>query len=730
MGANSTQNSATTQHTLTSPVPGSTSLRRHDPLLSCLIEITRIHGRGMTPDALIAGLPLPDGQLTPGVFRRAAIRAGLASRISKRSLTSIRDELLPAVLLLQGNDACVLLGWNADRSKLRVLFAEAGQGESEIALDQIEPLYTGHCIFARPRFRFDERAPEIRDVAQRHWFWGAIGENWLLYRDVLSAALLVNLTAITIPFFTLNVYDRVVPNNAVETLWTLAIGVIMLIAVDYGLRMARSKVLDLASKRVDIKLSAFIMERVLGMRMEHRPASAGSFASNLRAFEAVRDFITSATITAFIDLPFALIFLSLIFWLAWPIGCVILVAMVMQVSYAFSLQPRLQALTESTQRASATRNSALIESLVGLETLKAQCAEGLMQRKWEQSVAFLARVGADSRLLTASVVNGSSTMQQLVTVCNIIVGVYLIADHKLSMGGLIASSMLSARALAPFSQIAGLLMQYQNSVMGLTGLDKVIGTPVERPDGANFVRRESVTGEIEFERVSFKYPGNDNEVLREVSFRIKPGEHVGIIGKVGSGKSTINRLILGLYQPTDGKIKIDGADIQQLDPAEVRKAVGYVPQDVVLFYGSLRDNITIGIPFVEDYGILQAAALAGLDDLISNHPAGFDMPIGERGESLSGGQRQSVAIARAVVHEPVVLLLDEPTSSMDYSSEDALKTRLATYSKGKTMVLVTHRTSLMDLVDRLIVIDRGAIVADGPKEKVVEALRTGKVGRG
>jgi ATP-binding cassette subfamily C protein LapB len=292
------------------PVAGSASWRRHDPLLSCLIEITRFHGRGMTPDALLAGLPLPDGLLTPGVFRRAAIRAGLASRISKRKVTAIRNELLPVILLLKENDACVLIGWSEDGSKARVLFSEAGQGESEIPVDQLEALQTGHCIFVRPRFRFDERAPEIRDVIGRHWFWGAISENWLLYRDVLLAALLINLTAVAIPFFVLNVYDRVVPNNAVETLWSLALGVLILIGVDYGLRMARSKVLDLAGKRVDITLSAFIMERVLGMRMENRPSSAGSFAANLRVFESVRDFITSATITAFIDLPFALIFLA------------------------------------------------------------------------------------------------------------------------------------------------------------------------------------------------------------------------------------------------------------------------------------------------------------------------------------------------------------------------------------------------------------------------------------
>ncbi|NJD34170.1 MAG: type I secretion system permease/ATPase [Betaproteobacteria bacterium] len=710
-------------------VVDSASWRQHDPLLSCLIEITRIHGRGMTPDALLAGLPLPDGRLTPSVFRRAAARAGLASRISRRSVSAIRDELLPAILLLEGNDACVLLGWNHDGSKARVLFSEAGQGETTIARKRLEETCTGHCIFVRPRFRFDERAPEIRNVADRHWFWGVLTENSLLYRDVLIAAFLINMMAIAIPFFTLNVYDRVVPNNALETLWSLAVGVLLLLAADYGLRMARSKVLDLASKRVDITLSAFIMERVLGMRLENRPASAGSFAANLRTFESVRDFITSATITSFIDLPFALIFLTVIFWLAWPIGFVIIIGMGILVGYARMLQPKLQALTEATQRAAATRNSTLIESLVGMETLKAQCAEGLMQRKWEQSVAFLAKVGVDLRLVTASVVSGSSTIQQLVTVVNIIVGVYLIADHKLSLGGLIACTMLSSRTLAPFAQIAGLLTQYHNSVLGLASLDKVVNQPIERPEGANFVRREQIAGEIEFERVSFSYPGAGNEVLRELSFKIRPGEHVGIIGKVGSGKSTINRLILGLYQPTGGKIKIDGVDSHQLDPAEVRKAIGYVPQDVVLFYGSLRDNITIGMPHVEDYAILNAARLAGLDDLVSNHAAGFDLPIGERGESLSGGQRQSVAIARAIVHEPVMMLLDEPTSAMDFSTEDALKARLIDYTRGKTLLLVTHRTSLMDLVERLIVIDRGVVVADGPKEKVIEALRTGKVAR-
>lgn len=726
----------TTEIAEISPLPdasplGASSWRRHDPLLSALIEIARFHGRGMTPEGFLAGLPLQDGRLTPSIFRRAAARAGLASRISKRALSAIRDELLPAILLLKDNDSCILMGWNEDRSKARVLFSEAGQGVAEVDPETLAETYSGHCIFVRPRFRFDSRAPEIRNVVNRHWFWGAMWDNMRLYRDVLTAAFLINVFAIVIPFFTLSVYDRVVPNSAFETLWTLAIGVVIVIVADFGLRMVRGYVLDAAGKRIDVELSALIMERVLGMQMVNRPASAGSFAANLRAFESVRDFITSTTVTAFIDLPFALIFLILILWLGWPMAIPLLIGMGGLVLYALMLQPKMQALTETTYRATATRNSTLIESLVGIETIKAQCAEGVMQRKWEQSVAYLARVGAELRYLSSSVVNGSASVQQLVTVSMVVVGVYLISERLLSMGALIACVMLSSRALAPFSQIAGLLTQYQNAAMALSALDKVVAQPVERPDNASFVRRERVQGEIEFNRVSFSYPGQDAvEVLREVSFRIKPGEHVGIIGKVGSGKSTINRLVLGLYQPTGGSIKIDGVDIRQLDPAEVRKAIGYVPQDVTLFYGTLRENITIGMPYVEDHGILQAAELAGLQDLVGNHPKGFDMPIGERGESLSGGQRQSVAIARAMVHEPTVLLLDEPSSAMDHSTEDGLKKRLADYAKDRTMLLVTHRNSLLDLVDRLIVIDRGTIVADGPKKQVIEALSSGKVGRG
>lgn len=703
--------------------------RKHDPLLSCLIEIARFHNRGLTPEAFVSGLPLEDGCLTPSLFRRAATRAGLASRISNRSLERIHGELLPVILLLENDDACVLLGWNEERTHARVLFSEAGQGEALVALEQLEARYAGFCVFVRPRFRFDARAPQVGKVVVRHWFWGALAENWPVYRDVLLAAALVNLAAIATPLFSLNVYDRVVPNKAEETLWTLAVGLLVILVGDFSLRMLRGYFIDVASKRIDVSLSSLIMERVLGMRMEFRPSSVGSFAANLRAFESVRDFITSATVTALIDVPFTLIFFIVIIWLGWPMVFPPLIGFFLILAYAFVVQVKMQDLSEKTYRATAMRNGTLIESLVALETVKAQGAEGVMQRRWEQNVAYLARIGADLRLLSASVVNGVQSVQQVVYVAMIIVGVYMVGNAQLTLGGLIACSMLGSRALAPLGQVASLLVQYQNAVMSLKSLDQVMEQPVERPPEASFVRREAFKGDIEFENVSFVYPGREDEVLKNVSFKIKAGEHVAFIGRIGSGKSTIARLVLGLYHPTGGKIRVDGVDIRQLDPAELRRAIGYVPQDIDLFYGTIRENIVLGLPQVEDGAVLSAVEAAGLSELVGGHPRGLDMPIGERGGSLSGGQRQAVAIARAVLHEPKMLLLDEPTSAMDFQTEDVIKRNIIEFARHRTLLLVTHRNSLLDLAERMIVIDAGKVVADGPKEKVIEDLAQGRVRR-
>ena len=584
-------------------------------------------------------------------------------------------------------------------------------------------------IFARPHFRFDSRTPQVGDVKLRHWFWGALAEQMPIYRDVLGAALLINVMALAMPLFTMNVYDRVVPNRAMETLWVLALGIVLIIGVDMVLRSLRGYFIDLAGARIDIKLSASIMERVLGVRMEARPAAVGAFASNLRSFESVRDFITSASVTAFIDLPFALLFVLVIALIAWQLIIPVLLAIVFVVIYAYVLQHKMHALSETTYRAGALRNATLIESLTALETIKTQGAEGLMQAKWEKTVSYVAGINNQMRFLSAAATNGAMEIQQIVNVVVVIAGVYLIGDGRLSMGGLIACTMLTSRAVAPLGQMVGLLMQYHNAKVALTSLEQIMHNPVERPADANFVHRPELKGNIEFRDVQFSYPNCQVAALKGLTCRISEGEKVVVIGRIGSGKTTLQKLLLGLYQPTGGAVSIDGVDLRQLDPADLRRNIGYVAQDVTLFYGTLRENISIGAPYADDATIMAAAEAGGLTEFVNRHPDGFDMMIGERGDSLSGGQRQGVAIARAFLMDPPILLLDEPTSAMDFSSEQQFKERLKVMAAHKTVLIVTHRNSLLDLATRVLVVDDGRIVADGPRDQVIQALQSGRIGR-
>jgi ATP-binding cassette subfamily C protein LapB len=704
-------------------------LLHHDPLLDCLVELTRIHGRPSTRAALSAGLPLAKSGLTPSLFARAAARAGFASKVLRRPLDRLDAAVLPAILLLEGNEACVLLGWDGDGAVARVLMPETGQGGIEISREELARRYVGIAIFARPHFRFDQRTPQLEQAPGRHWFWGALLEQWPVYRDVLAAALLINLFALAMPLFTMNVYDRVIPNFGVATLWMLAASLALVLGLDYLLRLLRGHFVDLASARIDIKLSSLIMERVLGMRLADRPASVGSFAATLRSFESLRDFIASATVTAIIDLPFALLFMLVILWISWPLVFFPILGGIAIIVYSYVIQHKMHELSDSTFRATALRNATLVESLTALETIKTQGAEGQMQDKWERTAAFLARVSSQLRLLSASAVNGTATLQQLTNLVTVVAGVYLIHAGMLTMGGLIACTMLIGRATAPLGQIVGLLLQYHNARLSLSSLEQTMTRPTERSADTSLVHRPELHGEIEFRDVTFEYGGQGEPALKQVSFKIAAGEHVVVIGRVGSGKTTLQKLMLGLYEPSAGAVLVDGVDLRQLDPADLRRNIGYVGQDAMLFFGTLRENIAIGAPYADDRAIIEAADVGGLTEFVNRHPQGFDMPIGERGESLSGGQRQGVAIARAMLLDPPILILDEPTSAMDFSSEARFKERLRQLASGKTVVIVTHRTSLVDLADRIIVIDGGRVVADGPRETVVEALQTGRIGR-
>lgn len=701
----------------------------YDTLLGCLMLACRANQATTTRDALIAGLPLRHGKMTPALFARAAERANLAVTTHKKPINQIRAEILPVTLLLNNDEACTLTRIDKKTNTAYVIYPEFGDAEVSVPLSELATQYAGYFIATKPKYIFDKRTPAVGKVRLKHWFWGTLAENKNIYRDVMLAAFLVNIFALAMPLFTMNVYDRVVPNRSIETLWVMAIGVTIIVVGDLVLRSMRGYFLDWASARIDIKLSSRIMQQVLGLRMEQKPNSVGSFASNLRSFESVRDFITSATVTTIIDIPFGLIFIFVMAWISWPMVIPVILGAILMLIYAFSVQTKMHALSESMYRAGALRNATLIESLVGLETVKALGIEGNMQRKWEHSASFLTEVGSKLRLLSQSINNGSTAIQQVTSVALVLLGVYLVINGFLTMGGLIACTMLSSRALAPISQTAGLLTQYHTATTSLQSLDDVMNKPVERPLDSTFLSRTSFNGDIEFREVSFKYPGTEENALTKVSFKIKAGERVALLGRMGSGKSTIHKLILGLYQPTDGAVLIDGIDSRQIDPAELRRAIGYVQQDTHLFYGTMRENISMTFPHADDATVLEAAHAGGIDEFINANPKGFDLLVGERGETLSGGQRQGVGIARALIAKPSILLLDEPTSAMDHSSEENVKKRMAVSSQGKTVVLITHRSTMFDLVNRIIVVDTGRVVADGPKDQVIEALRTGKVAK-
>ncbi|MFK0570108.1 type I secretion system permease/ATPase [Endozoicomonas sp.] len=698
-----------------------------DALLECLALLTRHYGNPYSRESLKAGMPLENGRFTTEVFIRASEKAGLVCKVHKRKLSDISSLVVPVVLLLNQKRACILIEMDHDEGIAQIIMPETSEGVKKITLEQLEEYFSGYVIYIREKHRYDQRTPEKLNLKSRHWFWGTILGSWRIYRDVLLASLLINIFVVASPLFVMNVYDRVVPNQAFDTLWVLAIGAFIVFSFDFVMKTVRSYFIDLAGKKSDILLSSRIMEQVLGLSMKARPASVGSFAKNLQDFESIREFITSSTVTALVDLPFTMIILFVIFTLGGPLAIVPLAAMVIIGLYSFAIQGPLRSSVEKTLRSSAQKNATLIESLSGMEAIKITQAESDIQYKWEKSVSHIATWGIKTKLLTTSATNFSAYTQQIANIGMIIMGVYLITDGDLSMGGLIASVMLSGRCLAPMAQIAGLSTRYNQSKAALDGLNQIMDMPVERHEDRDYVNRPDLQGNIEFDGVNFAYPDQEIQALRNVSLKIKAGEKVGIIGRIGSGKTTIEKLILGLYEPDEGAVRVDGIDLRQINPTDLRSSIGCVSQDINLFYGSIKDNITLGANHVEDSQLLEAAEIAGVTEFANKHPNGLDMIVGERGQNLSGGQRQSIALARALLMNPPILLMDEPSSSMDNTTELRLKKQLKERCQDKTLVLVTHKASMLDLVDRLIVLDSGRVVADGPKDQVHAALKQGKL---
>ncbi|PNV84464.1 MAG: type I secretion system permease/ATPase [Sulfurimonas sp.] len=708
---------------------------RMDSLLECLVLFTKLYHTPFSAEALTAGLPIEQGAEAPelfsinnskGLFSRAAEKAGLKSSIIKRPLSQISSLQLPIIILLSNQNACILESFNKDRTEAKIIMPAEEAVEQWVDIDVLEDEYIGYGFLIKKAFKHSDETDNTLKLNQKHWFWSTLKLSISTYKEVLYASLLINIFVLASPLFTMNVYDRVVPNNAIETLWVFAIGVIVVMGLDTFLKFTRTYLLENAAKKSDVIMSSIIFEKILNLKMANHPASVGTFASKLKDFDSVRSFLTSATMAIVIDLPFTVIFLLVIAYLGGNIVLIPLISVILIISYAFFLKNSLKKSIKDTHEASADKNSILIEALNNIETLKTLGTLGQIQWKWEEATGEIAKRSLKSRTLSASLPIITGFFIQLNRVMVIVYGVYLIKDFELSMGGLIAVVLLSARVVSPMGQVASILTNYEDTKASYESLNEIISQPSERPAGKSFVQTPEFSGDIEFKEVTFTYPYNDVPALKNVSFKINPGEQVAIIGRMGSGKSTIQKLLLGLYEPDSGQILIDGIDIKQIDPADLRKHMSYVSQDILLFKGTVEDNIKFRATHATNGAMIRAAHISCADEFIRKHPRGYEMPIRERGQGLSGGQKQSIGIARAFLVSSPIMLMDEPSNAMDQTTESKLLKNFEKNLQGVTSIIVTQKMSLLKIVDRIIVLHEGRVIIDAPKEEALLKLNDGK----
>ncbi len=678
---------------------------------------------GLPIDANLTDQLLFSKNSSKSLFSRAASRAGLKTTLIEKPVSEILQLQLPMILILSNNNSCILQKFiGEDKKKAKIIFPAEEPLEQILEVEELEKEYLGFAFMLKKVFEYETNSKTLDLKNHKHWFWNTLGFSRKIYFDCILASILINLFVLATPLFTMNVYDRVIPNNAQETLLVFTIGIIFVFLIDASLKFLRSYFLEIAGKKSDIIMSSIIFEKVIDLKLQEHPSSVGSFSNNLKSFDSIRSFLTNATLSVLIDFPFSLLFLAVIFYIAGIMVLVPMVIIVLIVIYALLIKKPLQKSIESTYEASAKKNGILVESLHNIETIKVQGLSSNVQYDWEESTGEIANKSLKSRILSSSIPTVTGLFTGLNTVLIIVIGVYQIQNFELTMGGLIAAMILSGRAIAPMGQIAALISNYEDAKTSYKMLDEIVNKPLERPIAKEFVKRPSLKGNIEFRNVNFKYPDSQNYALEDVSFIIKEGEKVAFIGKIGSGKSTIAKLILKLYEPESGSILIDGIDISQIDPVDIRKSMGYVPQDINLFRGTIKNNILGPYRFIDDEWLLECSKISTTDDFVRLHPMGYDMNIGERGLGLSGGQRQSVGIARALISEADIFLFDEPTNAMDQSTETKVLNNLKENIEDKTLILVTQKMNMLDLTSRIILMNQGKKVLDGKKEDVIKKL--------
>jgi ATP-binding cassette subfamily C protein LapB len=701
----------------------STPSREIDPVLDCLTFLARRSDRPSSPVLLRAGLALSaTGTLPFHQVEPALEQVGMRGEpVVRHRISGWRLQQLPAIAELTEDRAIVLLEMKGGDA---LIYAPGTAEPMWVPSSDLDSAFTGQAIAVEADPTREREGERPWDKARRtHWFWS---EVWKVRREfwpILLAALIVNLLALAVPLFTMNVYDRVIPNKAVPTLWVLAIGVFLALGFDYTLRLARSQLVDEIGRRLDAKYSQKLFEKVMNLPMADRQGSTGAFAKRVSEYEGVRDFFASTSVVLLVDIAFMVIFLVLITVLAGPLVLVPIVGIVIMLTAGFVLQKRMAQTSIDAQADSSLQHSVLVESISGIETLKSARAEGQMLGRWRRYASMSAATQEKMRRLTSVAVNMASESQQAISVGLVIGGFYLFNNGDITMGAIIAIVMLAGRAMSPIGQFAFLITRARQSMTTLDSLQRMMEAPDERQIAARTIVPEIRAGHLELKGASFRYPASSVDSLSDINLSVKPGERIAIIGRVASGKSTLGRVMCGLYAPTGGEMLVDSLDSRQYHPHQLRDSFRFVGQDAELFSGSVRDNLVLGAAKADDQQLIDAVVRSGADIFLSRDAAGFDRPVGERGSLLSGGQRSLLVLARALVSQSKLLFLDEPTGAMDTQTElyfiEKLKTALG---KDQSLVVSTHRHNMLSICDRLIVIDAGKIIADGPRDEVMARL--------
>jgi ATP-binding cassette subfamily C protein LapB len=707
-----------------------------DALVQAIVWLTRHHGRERSAQSLLSAVSL-SGPLGPDQAVRILREAGFNAGMIQRRIGDIHSLLLPAVLLLRHGDACIVVARHAPGPDGVAQYDVVMPGPSQHAVKageaELNAAYTGLALVASPKPQQATR-PERTHEALRdpgsHWLWGTLRRFIPYYRAALLAALLSNVLMLATGLVTSVVYDKVIPHQAFVTLWALATGAFVALAFDLVARQLRSYLIDMAGKKTDLIIGSLLFRQSLGVRMEHRPASAGSYAHQLAQVEVVREFFAGATLSGLSDLPFIIVFVTMTFVIGGPLGWVLVLAMPVILGLSILIQGSLRRSMAANMQHHGDLQGVLVEAVEGLEDIKAAGAQGRFLRRYEEATAAAAESALKARTLTGFTNNFTMVVQQLITMIMLVWGVYLIAAGEITGGALIGAVMFAGRAVGPLGSVVSLATRYQGARAAMAALDQLMALPVEREPGRSYVTQPQITGRLGLHEVGFAYPQTGEapapRVLKGVNLRFEPGERVAILGRIGSGKSTILRLLAGLYQPSEGMVEVDGIDLRQIDPADYRARVGFVSQEPRLFHGSLRENVLLGRAQVDASRLAEVARITGLDRMIAAHPQGWELPVGEMGGLLSGGQRQLVALARCLVTQPQILLMDEPTSSMDAQSEVLFLRQLREAVGDRTLIMVTHRPAVLELVNRVVVVDAGKLVMDGPKAQALAALAGAK----